>query len=79
MPTYDYQCPSCGERFTSFRGINDESPSPCPSCGAEARRQISSGGGFIVKNGAAARPSCGNDVPCCDRGFPCGNAGGCRW
>jgi len=48
MPTYDYEC-SKGHRFEVFQKMTDEPVAECPECGAEARRQISGGAGFLFK------------------------------
>ena len=48
MPTYDYQC-SNGHTFELFQKMSDEPVTECPECGAEARRQISGGAGFLFK------------------------------
>jgi len=33
MPTYDYKCKKCGNKFELFRSIQDESTVTCPVCG----------------------------------------------
>ena len=48
MPTYDYQCPE-GHRFEVFQKMSDDPVSECPECGAEAKRLISGGAGFLFK------------------------------
>ena len=48
MPTYDYQC-SNGHSFELFQKMSDEPVTTCPECGAEARRLISGGAGFLFK------------------------------
>lgn len=48
MPTYDYEC-SKGHRFELFQRISDDPVAECPECGAEARRLISGGAGFLFK------------------------------
>lgn len=48
MPTYDYEC-SEGHRFEVFQRISDDPVAECPECGAEARRLISGGAGFLFK------------------------------
>ncbi|MEO3690442.1 FmdB family zinc ribbon protein [Roseateles paludis] len=38
MPTYDYDCPSCGG-FEAFRTLaNRNDPASCPDCGSDAPR-----------------------------------------
>jgi putative FmdB family regulatory protein len=48
MPTYDYQCPE-GHHFEVFQRISDEPVAQCPECGAQAKRLISGGAGFLFK------------------------------
>ena len=49
MPTYEYECKSCGHIFEAFQSINDPAISDCPQCGKEVRRLINGGGGIIFK------------------------------
>ncbi len=49
MPTYEYQCISCGHRFEASQGINDKPLTKCPRCAKKVKRLISSGVGFIFK------------------------------
>lgn len=50
MPTYNYVCGKCGDKFERFESITSSRPvKRCKKCGGEARRQISSGGGLIFK------------------------------
>jgi len=36
MPTYDYRCPDCGERFEAMRRIAQRAEAPrCPRCSGE--------------------------------------------
>ena len=48
MPTYDYECRE-GHRFEVFQKMSDAPVAECPECGAEARRLISGGAGFLFK------------------------------
>jgi putative FmdB family regulatory protein len=41
MPSYDYRCTACGERFEITRSISDRSAVTCPACSAEASRVFS--------------------------------------
>jgi putative FmdB family regulatory protein len=66
MPTYEYECKSCGHTFDVFQNIRDEPVKICPQCGREVRRIIHGGTGIIFKGsgfyvtdkakGAAAKP-----------------------
>ena len=49
MPTYDYQCDKCGDRFEQFQKMTDELLKSCPKCGGTVQRLIGSGGGVIFK------------------------------
>lgn len=49
MPTYEYECSSCGRRFEEFQGIMDKPLRTCPRCKGEVKRLISGGGGLLFK------------------------------
>ncbi len=49
MPTYDYQCDSCGYRFEEFQAMSAEPLCICPKCSKHVHRLISAGNGFLFK------------------------------
>ncbi len=49
MPTYEYECRSCGAGFDIFQSMSDEPLTVCPSCGKSIRRTINGGTGIIFK------------------------------
>ena len=50
MPTYDYECSSCGHRYELFQSITAKPQKRCPSCGQRAaKRLIGTGAGIIFK------------------------------
>ena len=49
MPTYEYYCEDCGERFELFQKITDEALTVCPKCGGRLKRKITGGAGVIFK------------------------------
>jgi putative FmdB family regulatory protein len=49
MPTYSYECKSCGHNFDVFQSMSDEPVKICPQCGREVRRLINGGTGVIFK------------------------------
>jgi putative FmdB family regulatory protein len=80
MPTYEYECKSCGYVFEKSQKMTDSSVARCPKCKSPARRLISGGVGVIVKGGSSASPgdaasrrstACGKGTPCCGRDEPC--------
>jgi putative FmdB family regulatory protein len=38
MPTYEYACTSCGNRFEIFQRIDDEPVTVCEACGGTLRK-----------------------------------------
>jgi putative FmdB family regulatory protein len=49
MPTYEYECKTCGYCFDVFQSMSDSPLSTCPQCGKEVRRIINGGSGIIFK------------------------------
>ncbi len=49
MPTYEYECDSCGYKFEKFQSITARPVRVCPKCGGEVTRLISAGSGVIFK------------------------------
>jgi putative FmdB family regulatory protein len=49
MPTYDYECTKCGERFELFQRMTDPPRRRCPKCRGAVRRLIGAGAGLIFK------------------------------
>lgn len=51
MPTYQYQCESCGHTFEKYQSIKAETLSLCPACGEhDLKKVISGGSGYFVKD-----------------------------
>lgn len=48
MPTYEYECPSCGV-FEKFQRISEKPLTRCPSCRRSVRRLIGTGAGLLFK------------------------------
>ena len=49
MPTYDYECNTCGYTFEAFQSMSDDPLTKCPECGKKVRRLIGGGIGVIFK------------------------------
>jgi putative FmdB family regulatory protein len=82
MPTYEFQCPSCGKRFERVQGMAEEHVQDCPSCGRKVQSVIGGGLGIMVK-GHGHRPSAQGGEgcslertgkTCCGREQRCGKA-----
>jgi len=73
MPTYEYECESCGKSFERFQNMMDQPVTKCPDCGESVRRLISGGSGFIMKGNSRRQSAaaCTRETPCCGRETPC--------
>lgn len=51
MPTYDYQCQTCGHEFEARQSMKDPHLTDCPvaGCAGPVKRKIGLGSGFIFK------------------------------
>ncbi|MBN1594721.1 zinc ribbon domain-containing protein [candidate division FCPU426 bacterium] len=80
MPTYDYQCRQCGNRFEQRQSMKEAPLTQCPQCGGEVRRLISGGTGYIMKGPGGGRSQaigagCSLETSgrtCCGREEHCG-------
>ena len=49
MPTYEYECCECPNRFEVFQWMTDEHLKNCPKCKGKVRRLVGTGSGVIYK------------------------------
>lgn len=51
MPTYDYECQTCGHHFEAKQSMKDPHLTDCPKeeCAGPVKRLIGLGSGFIFK------------------------------
>jgi len=49
MPTYTYQCKSCGHKYDKLQSITAEPDKSCPECNGEVERLIGGGVGIVFK------------------------------
>ncbi|MCK4248515.1 MAG: zinc ribbon domain-containing protein [Candidatus Omnitrophica bacterium] len=50
MPTYEYECQSCGHTFDFFQSMSAENLTKCPECKKNTlKRLMGTGGGIIFK------------------------------
>jgi putative FmdB family regulatory protein len=73
MPTYDYECGRCGQRFEKSQPMSARPVRKCPQCGGRVRRLIGTGAAALVRGG---RKSAGDEPPPCARGAPCAGPDG---
>jgi putative FmdB family regulatory protein len=52
MPTYDYECASCGHTFDEFQAMSDEPLRKCPECGKNSLRRLIGGGLGVIFKGS---------------------------
>ena len=49
MPTYEYECTSCGKRFEVFQRMTEEPLERCEDCSGRLKRLIGAGAGILFK------------------------------
>ena len=49
MPTYDYECQTCGHQFEARQSMKDPHLTECPKCKGKVKRKIGLGSGLIFK------------------------------
>lgn len=49
MPTYEYECLNCNERFEIFQKITELPLNRCPKCNGDLKRLVGCGCGLIFK------------------------------
>ena len=52
MPTYEYECNSCGHHFELFQSITAGAKRKCPECGRLTLRRLIGPGAAIVFKGS---------------------------
>jgi len=63
MPTYEYQCSKCSNRYEKREGFDAPSVQKCPKCRSRAQRIIQAppivfkGSGFYVTDSRGSAPS----------------------
>jgi putative FmdB family regulatory protein len=63
MPTYEYRCTSCGNRFDVFQRLEEEPLRVCGRCGGELRKVfhpagiVFKGSGFYATDSRAKKSS----------------------
>lgn len=72
MPTYEYKCEQCNDRFDHFQSMSSERLRTCRKCGGKLRRLIGEGAGILFKGSGFYctdyKKSCAKDSDCSDGG-----------
>lgn len=61
MPMYDYECPNCRERFEEMRPLAERATAPCPKCGKDADKVLSS---FFTSGSSRSKAPATPSRPC---------------
>lgn len=61
MPTYEYRCESCGEKFehTEHLAEHQSAPPPCPKCGSDKVQHMRRHSPRTLRARADIKPWCG--------------------
>jgi len=52
MPTYEYECPKCGNHFEQFQSMKDEPLKRCPKCKKLGLKRLIGGGAGLIFKGS---------------------------
>lgn len=52
MPTYDYECDSCGKALEIFQRMTEDPLRECPACGQQTFRRLFGTGAAIMFKGS---------------------------
>ena len=52
MPTYDYECQACGNKFEKFQMMSDRLLRKCPKCGKPKLERLIGAGGAVIFKGS---------------------------
>lgn len=67
MPTYDFECKTCGHKFSTMISIKDKDKVTCPECKGKRVRQVFTAA-FAINVKGDSGSSCG-DGSCSSGGF----------
>ncbi|MGI6406717.1 MAG: FmdB family zinc ribbon protein [Syntrophaceticus sp.] len=74
MPTYDFECKKCGNRFSLFTTVSGRLKAVCPSCQSGNLQQLFTGVAFVKgSSGDSAGSSASGG---CSKGS-CSGCSGC--
>ena len=59
MPTYEFRCNACGNKFTLMLSISEKENLTCPSCGSPKVEQLFTGCQIKTSGGGCDPPASG--------------------
>ncbi len=79
MPTYEYECEKCHDRFDLFQSMKDEPIKDCPKCKGPVSRLMGAGSGIIFKGTGFYETDYKrkSGTPSAPSTPPCGHSGSC--
>ena len=76
MPTYEYQCETCGFEFEREQRITEDPIKTCPECKSRKAKRLLSAPGFILKGGGWYADGYGSSSGSSKSGGEGGSGGG---
>ncbi|MDH7577999.1 MAG: zinc ribbon domain-containing protein [Bacillota bacterium] len=76
MPTYEFICKGCGNRFSLFTTIAGRARACCPSCQGSDLQQVFKGVMFVKGNSSGGQSSSSSGGGGCSR-TSCSGCAGC--
>ncbi len=76
MPTYEFTCKNCGNRFTIFTSVAKRNEASCPACQSRDIQQVYNAFMFIKGGGGGNGTASAGGSGGCSRGS-CSGCSGC--
>ena len=83
MPTYEYYCEHCDEKFEQYHVVDERDQGTCPKCGGHCKRVFTAvpiifrgSGWYVTDNAKGASPSTGTAAKPDGQGNGSGNGNG---
>ncbi len=76
MPTYEYVCSKCNNKFEVFQSMQEKHVKKCPKCKGRVERLLGSGSGIIFKGSGFYetdyKKKSGGEASSCEKSKPDG-------
>lgn len=77
MPTYEYLCASCNQKFETEQAMSDEPLSSCPLCNEGPVKRLIGGGAGLIFKGSGFYKNDSKKSPACSAAGSCPSGGSC--